>query len=302
MSILRSHILEDKISHSYLFVGREGFGKEYLAKEFAKYILCQNREKKDCKSCLMFSEGVHPDFFHIDGREGIKIGQVRLAIEKINLTPVFSKKKVLLISRAENIGIEAANALLKTLEEPPGDSVVLITVKSEKKLPKTVISRSQILRLSPVSENDLRSILKELDYPAEKIEDVLSVANGNIGESKSFLENVENYKIRKKTINDAKKLFLGKSLIANLSVLEEYDKEKRLDDLFDVFSTIFFINLRAGAKKNLKNSLWHLDKNLSTERTKSIGRKILKAYRDLDYNISLRIALEEIILEEKIYE
>lgn len=292
IGVISSHLMKDNLSHSYLFLGSDGCGKEYLSKEFARYILCGNKKEDLCSGCLKFNKGAHPDLLFIDGKDGIKIDQVRDVIERVNLTPSFSKKKVLLITKLENMGIEAANALLKTLEEPPRDTVILITARSEKVIPETIISRSQLFKLSKLSQTQVNEILSK-DYPEEKITEAIRVSGGGLGETLELLSSPAYLKKKTKMFGDALKLLTIKSVLDKFRIIEEYDKKKEIKELFGVYVGIVQ-NIITGNSSAISENI----DNIEPERIKMISQKILKIYANLEYNVSLRIALEEIILED----
>jgi DNA polymerase III subunit delta' len=292
ISVISSHLKKDNLSHSYLFLGSDGFGKEYLSKEFARYILCGNKKEDQCSGCLKFKKGAHPDLFFIDGKDGIKIDQVRDVIERVNLTPSFSEKKVLIITKLENMGIEAANALLKTLEEPPRDTVILITARSEKVIPETIISRSQVFKLNKLSQNQVRDILLK-EYPEEKVTEVVRISGGGLGESLELLSNSTYLKKKKMVFSDAIKLITSKSVLEKFKIIEEYDKKKEIKELFGAYVGIIQDIITGNS-----SAMPEIIDNVEPERIKRISQKILKIYANLEYNVSLRIALEEIILED----
>ena len=296
--ILASHLDSRLISHAYLFLGREGVGKEYLAKEFARYIICGNKGEDDCPSCVRFKKGIHPDFIFIDGFDGIKIDQIREVVERINLTPSVSKKKVLLISGAENIGIEAANALLKTLEEPPADSVILITSRSEKRLPETIVSRTQVIKLNDIPKNEIEKTLL-YSYPKEEIESVLSISGGSMGECIRLLTD-KKYRLKQEEIrNDVISFLKNNSVLDRFKIVEKYEKNKSIKTFFSFLTDTVLGSLISDYGESTEFSEKDL-KSISASRKKIIAEKILKNYRNLDYNINLRIILEEMILEDSL--
>lgn len=299
INILSAHLSSGNLSHAYLLIGREGTGKEHLAKELSRYILCPNIKDDECDSCRKFKVGSHPDFIYLNGKEGIKIEQVRETIEMIGLSPLMSEKKVCLISRAENLGIEAANALLKTLEEPPADSILILTTNSEKRLPRTIISRCQMIKLDPVSEREIFRIL-EKDFSREEIEGVLSLSEGSIGEAKKLLTDKEALKDKKKLLADISTLLSSKSLTERFKLIEEYEKKKRLRELFELLSRIVFSALLTSEERPENEILLAMPGEVSKRRQVELARKILKIYRNLDYNVSLRVALEEMMIKDVI--
>lgn len=110
---LQKSLKENKVSHSYMFVGIEGIGKQMMAKAFAQMILCTNTEQKGCnkcKSCVEFRSDNHPDFLYIepDGNS-IKIEQIRYLQRKIQEKPIISDRKVYMINDANKMTTEAQN-------------------------------------------------------------------------------------------------------------------------------------------------------------------------------------------------
>jgi DNA polymerase-3 subunit delta' len=297
--ILSAQIDSDMLSHAYIFLGSEGTGKEYLAREFAKLILCENRKGDDCDSCVRMDNNAHPDYIVVDGRAGIKIDSVREAIERINLSPNLSKKKVLLFTKAENFGIEAVNALLKTFEEPPSDSIIILTAITEKSLPQTILSRGQKIKLNTLSPEDIKSILNK-EFPEEEIEKVLNYASGSIGEAKRLLLSSERLNDKRSLFEDAKRLIDSSSVIEKYTILGTYDKNKRIRELFDVFAQDIFSAISGKMGDSKYSSYVARDINLELSNLVLIGHKVLKIYDTLEYNINLRLALEEIVLDNLI--
>ena len=130
--MLYKSVKDKKTSHSYLFVGIEGIGKKEIAKEFAKMLLCisDNKYCNTCKSCIEFDTNNNPDFLYIepDGNS-VKIEQIRYIQRKIQEKPIISNKKVYIINDADKMTTEAQNCLLKTLEEPPEYSTIILIVR-----------------------------------------------------------------------------------------------------------------------------------------------------------------------------
>ena len=151
---LQEAIDNNTISHSYMFVGIDGIGKRLIAKEFARKILCLNKQDKNCNtcdSCIKFNSSNNPDYLEIypDGNS-IKIAQVRQMQEKVYQKPIVSNKKVFIIEDSEKMTEEAQNALLKTLEEPPEYMVIILITSNENKLLNTVKSRCIRINFIPL--------------------------------------------------------------------------------------------------------------------------------------------------------
>ncbi len=167
-------IANDNVSSFYLFLGPKDLGKTTLAIHLAKILLCQSNQKSNivmpcevCHSCKKLDlyrtkkedDGLdipHGDF-HIIKKEkdkkNISIEQVRDFVNKINLSSFLGGYKIGIIKNAESLSKEASNALLKTLEEPKGKVMIIMITDNEEYLPKTIISRSQVIRFRPVNKN-----------------------------------------------------------------------------------------------------------------------------------------------------
>lgn len=140
---LEKQIISSKIASSYLFYGPGG--KNELARELAKIILCQG-DVKPCKGqcCQIFELGIHPDFIIIEKEADatqIKIERIREVIRRISLKS--TGRRIVLLKNAELLSIDAANALLKTLEEPPAETTFILTASDIKQVIPTIISRCQ---------------------------------------------------------------------------------------------------------------------------------------------------------------
>ncbi|MFA4884874.1 MAG: DNA polymerase III subunit delta' [Desulfotomaculaceae bacterium] len=146
--MLTNAICHDRVAHAYLFAGPEGVGKETVALSFARALLCSRPVDGDacgvCRTCRQMESGNHPDFYSAGpGGASIKIEQIREIQRRVPYRAYQGGRKLFLIRQAESMTAEAANCLLKTLEEPPEDTVfILITARPQLLLP-TTISRCQ---------------------------------------------------------------------------------------------------------------------------------------------------------------
>ncbi len=298
VKLLTSQIKNNHLAHAYLFLGSAGVGKEYLAREFARYLLCGSGEEDDCRNCQLFDMKNHPDFMKLDGAEGIKINELREVIERLNYSPNISKRKVALFANTENISQEVANAMLKTLEEPPLDSVIILTAVSTKSLPETVLSRAQKIKLLPLGAEDIAKVLAP-EVSEDKLTEVLFLAGENLGEAKKILSDPA-YKAQKERLYaDVRTILFGKSIIEKFTILERLDKE---DELPNLFGTLFYLVAESldESKHPKKNLVTDLEQSLSLPIRAQMARKMLKIYDILQYNVNLKLLLEQLILENLI--
>jgi DNA polymerase III subunit delta' len=167
INILQGALRHGRLEGCYLFSGPEGVGKKLAAITLAKVLNCAagaDEPCEECVSCKKISAGRHPDIHIIesDGEE-IKIDSVRQLQREINLRSYEAKKKVFIVDNAHNLTQEAANALLKVLEEPPAGSLIFLISDKTSLLFKTVISRCKVIKFLPFKREKLEAILQS-DY------------------------------------------------------------------------------------------------------------------------------------------
>ena len=165
--IIKNEILNDKVSHAYLFSGPRGTGKTSTAKIIAKMINCHDINEDGvpcgkCISCLNFDSS--SDIVEIDAASNNGVDEIRDLRDKVNLVPTFGKYKVYIIDEVHMLTTQAFNALLKTLEEPPAHIVFILATTEFYKIPVTVVSRCQKFQFLKFSDDD---IVERLKYIAE---------------------------------------------------------------------------------------------------------------------------------------
>lgn len=245
-NLLTNAVQTNNVLHSYLFVGIQGIGKSLFAKEFAQMILCtSNQEKpcKTCKSCLEFQGDSHPDFLQIEPEDGktIKIEQIRYLQEKIAEKPVTSEKKVYIIEDCDKMTREAANSLLKTLEEPPNYAVLILITTNESKLLATIKSRCTKIALQSLSEEEIKTYLKTQDNERSMTSHMLKQCQGSIGMLIKIGEEQEAYTQIENVINNIKKEDITQ-IWKKAEVL--YQAKEKIMDLLDYMNVIFLEKLR----------------------------------------------------------
>ena len=195
VSQLQNAVKTERIAGAYLFTGIKGVGKETAAMYFARLILCENEDIEsipcgECPGCRKIENGNHPDLRIIrpDGAQ-IKIGQIRELQQEIHYHPIDAERKIYIFVDTERMNKEAANSLLKTLEEPPSAStIVLLTENIELILP-TIRSRCQVLTFYPLTEQELsQSLMERFDIDKQTASSIAILSGGVVGNAISLIE------------------------------------------------------------------------------------------------------------------
>jgi len=167
IEIIKGYMAQARLAGGYLFTGPEGVGKKLVARQLAKTLNCLKDTPDSCDSCpscIKIENNQHPDV-HILETEGaeIKIEYIRQLQKDFSLKPYEGKRKVFIIDNAHTLTAEASNALLKILEEPPKESLIILVSDKPALLFKTIVSRCKMVKFSPFSRPELAIILKK-DY------------------------------------------------------------------------------------------------------------------------------------------
>ena len=193
VSILQNSIRNSKLFHAYLFYGPTGVGKKLTAKIFAQAINClQNSYDAcgTCSSCKKIDREIHPDVrFIYPEMKDIKIAQMRDLNKEIYYRPIVGKYKVYILVDTERMNIYSANAILKTLEEPPLYSIIILITTSPNSLPETILSRVQMIKFTPLSDDNIKKIIKKyLDLSDDKLNLISSLSYGQVENAIRFKE------------------------------------------------------------------------------------------------------------------
>jgi DNA polymerase-3 subunit delta' len=164
--LLGRSLASDRLAHAYLFRGPDGVGKQLFARSLAAAVNCRQTEGLEacgiCPSCKKFRSGNHPDFHVISPEKGtIKIDRIRELIRLLSYAPYESGMRVVLLEDIHTMRQEAANSLLKTLEEPPADNLLILTAETTRDLLGTISSRCQTIPFYSLNQEDTVAILRE---------------------------------------------------------------------------------------------------------------------------------------------
>lgn len=243
---LANLIIDETISHAYLFAGKSGIGKRLVAIEFAKSMMCLNNEKgkacEKCDACKTFES--NGDFFVIEPEKNIiKVEEIRNLIKEIYLKPTKARKKCFIINDADLMNESAQNALLKVLEEPPKYASIILVASNKEKLLGTIKSRVIEEKFENLQEVEIKKILGEnfndeiIKYSRGSVEKAIALANDGYV---IIAENIVNEFLTRNFLNMNRKI-------------EEIKQDKNLkSNIKNILETVMLVcykNLKDDVKK-----------------------------------------------------
>jgi len=176
---------ENRLHHAWLLHGVKGIGKRMLADKLAGMLMCETGTAcGECHACQMLAAGSHPDMHHaelLEGKRDINIEQVRGVLDFLSLSGAESDRRVVILDDAERMNTQAANALLKGLEEPGAGSLLLMVCADASSLPATVRSRCLLQDCSPLSDEMVAKVLARMDIATEHMQLAVTLAEGAPG-------------------------------------------------------------------------------------------------------------------------
>ncbi len=304
--ILRRALKNKRLAHAYLFEGPEGVGKKLVALALARALFCEESEGcGECAACRKVDHLNHPDL-HLLTAEGpqIKIDQVRKLQHDISLRPLEAEVRICLIDGAESLNAAAANALLKTLEEPlPGTLLILLSAQPEM-LIDTIRSRCQRLRFNRLSRSRLAGILEHrLDLSGQEAQVLAALSNGSF--QKAFGENRSLYLERRKELLRSLVSLSTGSIFPLFDLAQELaDDKENLPEILDIIQS-FYRDLLLLLHGRPENELVNIDlretlyAQFRTERVPGLLNKLEaldQARLHLQRNVNRQLAMETMLM------
>ncbi len=192
LTILKRMLTAGTIAHALLFTGIAGVGKRTTARALAQALNCDRGDADFCgvcPSCKKTEAGTHPDFITIaPDKNTIKIDRIRSLQSSVVYAPVVGPWRTIIIDQAERMNKEAANCLLKTLEEPPQATVLILTASSSARLLPTVLSRCQKISFAPLSDHDIQTLLEREGIPCDTALRAAAHAHGSLHRARQLLD------------------------------------------------------------------------------------------------------------------
>ena len=308
VDLLKQQHAVDRVPQSLLLTGPANVGKSTVGRYFAQYLNCSGSSRPcgECSSCRKLVTGNHPDIRILDDEDNLlKIDQIRTLQRELSLSPVEGRYRVALLCNFDKTTVNAANALLKTLEEPASHVVLVLTASEPGSLLPTIVSRCQILKLRPVPKADmLESLQTRWQANPEQAELLTQLAGGRLGWAVSALTD-ENFLIhRAERFNDMLDL-LQMHRAERLAYAAQMSRDvAALREMLLLWLGIWrdLLLLQSGTQTDILNLDWRpvLEQIASHSNLAQAGamvKRLQKAYLNLNYNVNPRLNLEIVLLK-----
>ena len=310
---IRSAVRNKMVSHAYIISGAEGSGKKLLASAFAKTLLCDangDRPCGACVSCRTFDGGNNPDMIYVYPKKtkALSVDDVREQITSdVNIKPYSHSYKIYMIPKADTLTVQAQNALLKTLEEPPEYAVFILLAENTGAFLPTILSRCVLFDIKPLSNDSVKNYLAVKGLADEKTAYVYAeYAQGSIGKAIMFAESEEFSEMRgcvSAVLRD----------IGILSYFELTEAAKRLEtfkDLTDITDMIYMWYRDVFVYKITGKEEFIIEKDLISAVKAEAGRVsydglyripglIMESKKHIKQNVNFVFALEMLFINIK---
>ncbi len=318
VDMLRQHAAHDEIRHAYLFCGPPGLGRRTLALRLAQALNCTKPLGPGipcgiCRDCKQIDAMQHPDMNVIQALDGddlpkeggtLKVDQIREVQRSLSLKPYQSKFRVALFLRFQEANDNAANALLKTLEEAPAHAILLLTADTPEQLLPTIISRCEILRLRPLPIEAVESDLIARGVDEERARLLAHISGGRPGYARRLVDDMTLLEKRDERLNDLQAL-LPAARVEKFSYADKLSKDKDAMRQAIIIWLSYWrdVMLRvAGAETPLIN----VDRNMEIEFLAgrldlSTARRVVSDLENtlekMDRNVNSRLLAEVLLLD-----
>lgn len=313
-------LLGKRFSHAYFFVGPKGTNKQKAAINFAQSILCQpeqdfenNLPCHQCDHCKQVAKLIHPDLFLINlltNNKNISIEQIRDLTQKLSLKALVAEYKVIIIYTAELMTDEAANALLKNLEEPANKTIFILISENQNVLPETIISRCQVVRFTPIKKEEFIDFFINQNKEKNLADKYYRFSQGLPGLISDFLaddeiwlkefENIQQ-KLLKHSLPLADKFeFIKKELLAkDFSNEKKLVLQKEIENWVKIFRDVLLIKLGLTYLVRYQELIIQLEKfslHYSLPEVLFILNQLVKLNKKTDSNLNSQLVLENMYL------
>lgn len=311
---LQNALTAKKISHAYIINGEKSSGKEFIAKIFAMALQCERGESNPCQECHACKQALsdnQPDIIRVTHEKPntISVDDIRAQINNdVDIKPYSSPYKVYIVNEAEKMTVQAQNAILKTLEEPPEYAVILLLTTNVNSLLPTILSRCVVLNMKPVADFLVKKYLMEqLQVPDYKAEVCVAFARGNIGKAKLLAssEDFENVKSEALSLLKYIQDMELHEIIAAIKKINDYKLD--VNDYLDIMSIWYRDVLLFKATNDVNHlifreeiqSIRKIARRSNYEGIESVIEALQRAKNRLNANVNFELTMELLTLEIK---
>jgi len=312
VDMLKKHVVNGTTRHAYLFAGPPGIGRRTLALRFAQALNCPTTVEAgvpcgQCRDCKQIESMHHADLTVVqaDSEGGtLKVDQIREARRMLVLKPYQANYRVALFLRFQEANDNAANALLKTLEEAPSYAVLILTADNPEQLLPTIVSRCEVLRLRPLKMEDIQKALETRGLETAKAKLIAHISGGRFGYALRLIENEALLEKREERLNDLQSL-ISASRVEKFAYADKLsrDRESMRQTVSIWLSYWRDVMLRSA---QAKTPLVNVDRNVEIEDLSrrldlAAARRTVSALEDvldkMERNVNSRLLAEVLLLD-----
>lgn len=320
-NFLEKTIVNQKLAHGYLFYGQKQLGKKTLVKKFIQNIFCyaDDPQKKTlpcgiCHNCQQILKNNHPDVIWLkkeSDKKEITIEQIRTLQTTLTTYSFFKSYKIAVIENIENLNDNAANAFLKTLEEPHKKIILILIANNLNKVPATIISRVQKIKLLPVPAKQIYNFLLNSGKNHEEARILAKISEGKPGRTLTFLRVPDLWTDYLKQIkiffyliagNYNNKIYLTEKIFNKNETNTE--KIKTISPMLNIWQLLLRDLILLKLKQNdkiiniaEKEKLSKLSQIYSLKKLIQLEKNIQKLKKDLLTNVNIKLALENLLFQ-----
>ncbi|MGL5260017.1 MAG: ATP-binding protein [Lachnospiraceae bacterium] len=314
ISHMQKAIESQRVSHAYIIQGEKKSGKLFIAKNFAKTLQCEKGDSISCdlcKSCIQTESNNHPDIIYITHEKPntISVDDIRNQLNNsIDIKPYNNRKKIYIIEDGEKLTIQAQNAILKTIEEPPSYGIVMILTNNVDMLLPTILSRCILLNMKPLEDEVIKNYLcKQLEIPDYKAKVCAAFSRGNLGKAMILAKSEEFDLIKGELVSLLKYIKEMELSEIVLAIKQINEMNFNIPDYLDMLAIWYRDILLFKATKDVnhlifKEEIQYIKKvadNSSYDGIECILKALDKAKVRINANINIDLVLELLLLTIK---
>ncbi|OIO46683.1 MAG: hypothetical protein AUJ28_02185 [Parcubacteria group bacterium CG1_02_37_51] len=316
VSYLQNSVAKKQFVHAYLFSGAESIGKSTVADHFIRSLLCLDKQSGQvdcqCQSCQQYQRHLHSDCFTLslaEDKKNIPIEQIREWQSALSRKSFLSQYRVGLVNGVEHLSLGAANALLKTIEEPSANTIIILLTHDSNLLLPTIISRSQVIHFKKVIDREIFLGLLDQGIERQTASLITQLAQGLPGKALALSQSADLLSQEKENIVeilnlwqqklDQKWVFLDNYLKNYEGIAKSKQAQLLLDRMLLIYRELYLIknnNVDSQFLSNWQEELAKIAQQYEWQKLLSIGDKIFYIKSKWLYNPNPRLMLEDLLL------